>query len=172
MACLRLLFFIALPVFGQITGNVLVNQGRPATSGNAWPVTCISGCSAVTNPSFGAAFPATGVAIGAIDSGGNLAGLNLTAGGLLKVDGSGATQPISGTVAATQSGTWTVQPGNTANTTPWLATISQGGNSATVSAGGALKVDGSAVTQPRVRYRSGHPVRYLEHWNGHCGNRN
>ena len=32
-------------------------------------------------------------------------------------------------VAATQSGTWTVQPGNTANTTAW-------------------KVDGSAVTQP------------------------
>jgi hypothetical protein len=54
---------------------------------------------------------------------------------------------ISGTVAATQSGTWTVQPGNTANTTPWLTTISQGGNSATVS-GGALKVDNSAVTQP------------------------
>lgn len=33
------------------------------------------------------------------------------------------------TLAATQSGTWTVQPGNTANTTAW-------------------KVDGSAVTQP------------------------
>ncbi len=28
--------------------------------------------------------------------------------------------PVSGTVAATQSGTWTVQPGNTANTTAWL----------------------------------------------------
>lgn len=55
---------------------------------------------------------------------------------------------VTGTVAATQSGTWTVQPGNTANTTPWLMTVSQGGNSATVSAGGALKVDGSAVTQP------------------------
>lgn len=27
---------------------------------------------------------------------------------------------ITGTVAATQSGTWTVQPGNTANTTAWL----------------------------------------------------
>lgn len=39
------------------------------------------------------------------------------------------TLPVSGTVAATQSGTWTVQPGNTANTTAW-------------------KVDGSAVTQP------------------------
>lgn len=47
----------------------------------------------------------------------------------LKVDGSGSTQPVSGTIAATQSGTWTVQPGNTANTTAW-------------------KVDGSAVTQP------------------------
>lgn len=33
---------------------------------------------------------------------------------------SGTPQPISGTVAATQSGAWTVQPGNTANTTPWL----------------------------------------------------
>jgi hypothetical protein len=40
-----------------------------------------------------------------------------------------ATQPVSGTVNAAQSGTWTVQPGNTANTTAW-------------------KVDGSAVTQP------------------------
>lgn len=30
------------------------------------------------------------------------------------------TVAVSGTVAATQSGTWTVQPGNTANTTAWL----------------------------------------------------
>jgi hypothetical protein len=61
----------------------------------------------------------------------------------MPVDGSGVTQPVSlasvpshavtnaGTFAtqAAQSGTWTVQPGNTANTTAW-------------------KVDGSAVTQP------------------------
>ena len=39
------------------------------------------------------------------------------------------TLSTTSTVAATQSGTWTVQPGNTANTTAW-------------------KVDGSAVTQP------------------------
>lgn len=32
--------------------------------------------------------------------------------------------PLS-TVAATQSGTWTVQPGNTANTTPWLVLSQQ-----------------------------------------------
>ena len=39
------------------------------------------------------------------------------------------TTTVSGTVTANQGGTWTVQPGNTANTTAW-------------------KVDGSAVTQP------------------------
>lgn len=33
-----------------------------------------------------------------------------------------AFDPPNGSVAATQSGTWTVQPGNTANTTPWLVT--------------------------------------------------
>lgn len=48
----------------------------------------------------------------------------------VRVDPTGSTtQPVSGTVTATQGGTWTVQPGNTANTTAW-------------------KVDGSAVTQP------------------------
>jgi hypothetical protein len=44
-------------------------------------------------------------------------------------------------LAATQSGTWTVQPGNTANTTPWLTTISEGGNAATVNASGQLAVN-------------------------------
>lgn len=51
------------------------------------------------------------------------------AGGSLSVDDGGTSLTVDGTVAATQSGTWTVQPGNTANTTAW-------------------KVDGSAVTQP------------------------
>src|SRR5579859_6432879 len=73
---------------------------------------------------------------------GNINPLSLTTSGALRVDGSGIVQPVS------QNGTWTVQPGNTANTTPWLITINQGGNSATVTASNALKVDGSAVTQP------------------------
>jgi hypothetical protein len=38
------------------------------------------------------------------------------------------------TVAATESGTWTVQPGNTANATPWLFSPSTGGNTAAVKA--------------------------------------
>jgi hypothetical protein len=53
--------------------------------------------------------------------------------------------------------TLTVQPGNTPNTTPWLATINQGGNSAAVTASNALKVDGSAVTQP-VSIASSFPI--------------
>lgn len=51
-------------------------------------------------------------------------------------------------VLAVQSGTYVVQPGNTANTTPWLMTLSQGGNVGVITAAGASKVDGSAVTQP------------------------
>lgn len=49
----------------------------------------------------------------------------LGAGGGLKVDGSGTAIPISGSVGVlgtppvTQWGAWTVQPGNTANTTRW-----------------------------------------------------
>lgn len=63
--------------------------------------------------------------------------------GRLHVDGSGVTQPVSGTVSAnaSQTGTWTVQPGNTANTTPWLATIGQGGNTAAVNASSQLSVN-------------------------------
>ncbi len=47
-----------------------------------------------------------------------------------------------------QQGAWTVEPGNTPNTSPWLVSVSAGGNTAAVTTGSALKVDGSAVTQP------------------------
>lgn len=52
--------------------------------------------------------------------------------------GGGTAVPVS------QSGTWTLQPGNTANTTPWLFTISQGGNSATVNSSGQISVNCAA----------------------------
>lgn len=42
----------------------------------------------------------------------------------------GVAVPISGTVAATESGTWTVQPGNTANTTAWLFNMGAMGGTA------------------------------------------
>ncbi len=67
----------------------------------------------------------------------NSAGTEIaTAGAPVRIDPTGTTpQPvtmtsttITGTVAATESGTWTVQPGNTANTTPWLVNANAGTN--------------------------------------------
>lgn len=86
--------------------------------------------------------------------------------GVLSVDDNGGSLTVDGTVAfsnttiavtnvgtfavqAEQSGTWTVQPGNTANTTPWLMSIHDGTTKATVrdlAANDALNVaivDGS-----------------------------
>ena len=145
---------VTQPVSGTVTANA--GTGTFTVSGT---VTANAGTGNFTNASIGAtasAPPADATYAGALvttspESGltsGDMYPLNLSTTGLLRVDGSNVTQPVSGTVAATQSGTWTVQPGNTANTTPWLATISQGGNSATVTGSNALKVDGSAVTQP------------------------
>lgn len=60
-----------------------------------------------------------------------------------------ATQPVSGTVAATQSGTWTVQPGNTANTTAWLVTGTGGTFPATQSGTWSTRLQdgsGNAIT--------------------------
>lgn len=136
---------------GTQSGGVLTVQGDPA--GTPIPIT---GSISATNPSVGAtgiADPASatyiglnngGTLIGAVaDSSGRIiaagaGGAGTPAGGVVSIQGvgsgtavpiSGAVTVTSGTVAATQSGTWTVQPGNTANTTAW-------------------KVDGSAVTQP------------------------
>lgn len=109
----------------------------------------ISGTVSATNPSVGptgSAVPSSATFMGVKDGSGNLVGLSL--GQALKAASLPVTLASDQTLAVAQSGTWTVQPGNTANTTPWLMTISQGGNSATVSAGGALKVDASASTQP------------------------
>lgn len=146
--------------------SVSVDNTPAVTQSGTWNLNNISG---TVNLPTGAATAAKQPAIG---TAGTASADVITVQGIasmtpLKTDGSAVTQPVSGTVTANagtgnftvvnsgtfatqaaQSGTWTVQPGNTANTTPWLTSIAQGGNTATVSAGGALKVDNSAVTQP------------------------
>lgn len=82
----------------------------------------------------------------------------VTAANALKIDGSAVTQPVSGTITANQGGTWTVQPGNTANTTAWLVTGTGGVFPATQSgawttrgvgnAGGILDFAGQNAAQP------------------------
>lgn len=141
-------------VSGTITasGTVTANQGTPASTANRWPVQLSDG---------------TDLAL-------------VSTGGALLVDGSATTQPVSGTVtvtqgtasnlnatvtgtvAATQSGTWNI---NNVSGTVSLPTgaataanqttvgnqttkINDGTDTALVTAAGALVVDGSGSTQP------------------------
>lgn len=99
---------------------------------------------------------------------GQISPLSLTLAGALRVDNSAVTQPVSGTffqatqpvsiaaavtvaqaIAAnllatvSQGGTWTVQPGNTANTTPWLTTDSSDGSVAAGTAASKSMLTGA-----------------------------
>lgn len=137
---------VTQPVSGTITANAgsgtmaVSAASLPLPSGAAQDATLTGGTTKVINRG-GAkgsttAADVTSTASGAnhqaldvaqYDASGNQLGLSGTP---VRTDPTGTTtQPVSGTVTANQGGTWTVQPGNTANTTAW-------------------KVDGSAVTQP------------------------
>lgn len=48
------------------------------------------------------------------------------------ISDNGGSITIDGDVNASQSGAWTVQPGNTANTTPWLFSLNAGGVTASI----------------------------------------
>lgn len=60
------------------------------------------------------------VVTGTVSVSGNVTVVQPTGSNLHVAVDSMPTTTVTGTVAATQSGTWTVQPGNTANTTAWL----------------------------------------------------
>jgi hypothetical protein len=53
---------------------------------------------------------------------------------------------VQGNVNATQAGTWTVQPGNTANSTPWLVT--QSGGLISLASGTELRSLATLLNQP------------------------
>lgn len=106
----------------------------PATESGTWNITNISGTISLPTGAATAANQATAATIGSATSGetGHLAmGAVTTAAptytnaqsNVLSLDTAGNLRvTATGTVAATESGTWTVQPGNTANTTAWLVT--------------------------------------------------
>jgi len=171
---------VTQPVSGTVTANIGTTNGlaldatlakltiAPGTAIGSNTQAMVGGSVTTASPTY---------------TNGNINPLSLTTAGALRIDGSGVTQPVSGTVTAnqggapwsqnitqfggvnistgtgasgtgiprvtvsndsnilaTQSGTWTVQPGNTANTTPWLTTINQGGNSAAVKAASTAAV--------------------------------
>ncbi len=117
-----------------VSGTVTANQGSPP-----WQV--------VGNVASGAADSGNPVKVGGVFNS-TLPTLTTGQRGDLQLDASGrvlVAQPtasalnatVSGTVTANQGGTWTVQPGNTANTTPWLANtqaISSTGSAAPTNA--------------------------------------
>lgn len=78
----------------------------------------------------------------------------VTGANALKIDGSAVTQPVSGTISVTgfanplpvsQSGNWNI---NQVIGVAGFGKITDGTNTAAVTAASALKIDGSAVTQP------------------------
>lgn len=84
-------------------------------------------------PSVGNGIASTGTQRVTIASDNTNFGVNATQAGTWNVGTlTSITNPVTvtGTLAVTQSGTWTVQPGNTANTTPWLITASLSATSA------------------------------------------
>lgn len=115
---------VTQPISGTVTANIgttnglqldttgakLNNSQASTTSGQTGPL--IQGAVTTSPPSYTTA---------------QTDPLSLDTAGNLRVTGA------NGTFPATESGTWTVQPGNTPNTTPWLFTINQGGNSAGVA---------------------------------------
>lgn len=84
---------------------------------------------------------------------GNANTLNVSAAGAAKVDGSAVTQPVSGTVTANagtnlNTASLALDATITGGTQKTKLVDTGGTNVAAVSASNALKVDGSAVTQP------------------------
>lgn len=57
-----------------------------------------------------------------------------------------ALAPPATIIASSQTGTWTIQPGNTANTTPWLTRPSDGTNTANIKAASTA----AAATDPAL----------------------
>lgn len=135
-------------VSGTVTANagtgpwpITDNGGSVTVDGTFWQATqpisgtvtanAGTGTMAVSGPVTDAQLRATPVPVSGTVTANVGTGTQPVSGTVTVTDGAGALNVIvdSGTTAATQSGTWTVQPGNTANTVAW-------------------KVDGSAVTQP------------------------
>jgi hypothetical protein len=118
--------------------NVRADQGVPGTIANSWPVEVTDGTNILgtasnpfrTNPTGTTTQPVSVASLPALTTGSAVIG------------------------AVTQSGVWTVQPGNTANTTPWLINQSQW-NGTTVDSNSGSKSAGTlrvvlATDQPQL----------------------
>jgi hypothetical protein len=128
----------ALPAGSAVIGHVIADSGSTTVVTGTVTV----GSHAVTNAGTFAVQAALNAETTKV-----IGTVNIAAAQHIIID-SGSTTVVTGTVtvgthAVTQSGTWTVQPGNTPNTTPWLVTARAVGNTgATLDAA----INGAAPT--------------------------
>lgn len=122
----------ALPISGtvSISGGVAVTGAVTANAGTNLNTSALAVESGGNLAQIVTTLGAVTVSPTANTIGDRLKSINTTLGSPLQAGGN-----IGNSVfGASQSGTWTVQPGNTPNTSPWLVTINDGTNSATVKA--------------------------------------
>ena len=118
----------------DVANPLPVNVGTVPVTGTFWQATQpISGSVSVSN--FPATQPVSGTFWQATQPVSIAASVAVT-GPLTDTQLRATAVPVS----AAQTGTWTVQPGNTANTTPWLAKISDGTNAAAIKAASTAAV--------------------------------
>jgi hypothetical protein len=180
---------VAAPANSLLVGGEFNTTPTTITSGNASPLQLDSAGNLLVNikagagsggtaSTFGAAFPATGTAIGVMNSAGTaMTNLKVNASGALVTDGSAVTQPVSGTfwqttqpisaaslplpagastsanqpTAAAVASTTSGQTGTLAfgaTTTGAPAYTTAQSNPLSLTTAGNLRVDGSSVTQP------------------------
>jgi hypothetical protein len=135
------------------SGGTNLAPGNLDASGFLKVNVAAGGGSGGTSSTFGAAFPGTGTAIGAKDSAGtNMQPLNLDASGYLKVNvAAGGAGGGNAQLQVYDGSAWQnvrdVAESASVKHVP-IKIMDTSANVASVSAGGALKVDNSAVTQP------------------------
>ncbi len=111
-----------------VSGSVTVSGTVAATQSGTWNITNVSGTvslptGAATETTLAAQSAKLPATLGQKTMANSLAVVIASDQSAVPVSG---TVTATGTVAATQSGTWTVQPGNTANTTAWLVDQTNG----------------------------------------------
>lgn len=138
----RFIFALALSLFVHdaiAQNNCRVSTAAPTyVDGAVAPLSCDT-AGAVRTSSGGAGTQDVNI----IEIGGNAVTTTVPVSGAVTVSG---TATVSGSVDAIQSGTWTVQPGNTANTTPWAFNQTQLNGVAFLAGNGATGTGSPRVT--------------------------
>lgn len=152
---------------GKLTANQSVNNaqvnGVAVSTGNGVSGTGVQRVTLASDSTGQVALAAGSATIGALTA--NQSVNNAQVNGVAVSTGNGVSgtgvqrvtiaSDSTGTIAATQSGTWTVQPGNTANSTPWLVT-----DTAATSGGLSIVTGSVGATATAIKASAGQLYGY------------